>query len=155
MLIGFLRCREAQNINKSLSALGDVIAALSEGEKFIPYRNNKLTQLMQDSLGGNAKTLMFVNFSPADYNADETSTSLMYAARVRNACAALSCRVSQLFLRLQQAESAEVARLKNIIKRLMAGASAAEVEADVNGGGGAEEMPVIEAADDGKVYDGY
>ena len=43
--------REAQNINKSLSALGDVIAALSEGTKFIPYRNNKLTQLMQDSLG--------------------------------------------------------------------------------------------------------
>ncbi len=75
--------REAQSINKSLSALGDVIAALSEGEKFIPYRNNKLTQLMQDSLGGNAKTLMFVNFSPADYNADETSTSLMYAARVK------------------------------------------------------------------------
>ena len=81
----FLLCffREAQNINKSLSALGDVIAALSEGTKFIPYRNNKLTQLMQDSLGGNAKTLMFVNFSPADYNSDETSTSLMYAARVK------------------------------------------------------------------------
>lgn len=75
--------REAQNINKSLSALGDVIAALSEGEKFIPYRNNKLTQLMQDSLGGNAKTLMFVNFSPADYNCDETVTSLNYAARVK------------------------------------------------------------------------
>lgn len=75
--------REAQSINKSLSALGDVIAALSENSKFVPYRNNKLTQLMQDSLGGNAKTLMFVNFSPADYNSDETSTSLMYAARVK------------------------------------------------------------------------
>ena len=60
-----------------------MIAALSEGTKFIPYRNNKLTQVMQDSLGGNAKTLMFVNFSPADYNSDETSTSLMYAARVK------------------------------------------------------------------------
>jgi hypothetical protein len=80
---GAERLREAQSINKSLSALGDVISALSEGEKFIPYRNNKLTQLMQDSLGGNAKTLMFVNFSPADYNADETVTSLSYATRVK------------------------------------------------------------------------
>jgi len=42
------------------------------------FRNNKLTLLMQDSLGGNAKTLMFVNISPADYNADETVTSLTY-----------------------------------------------------------------------------
>ena len=75
--------REAQSINKSLSALGDVIAALSGGEKFIPYRNNKLTQLMQDSLGGNAKTLMFVNISPADYNISETAASLQYAARVK------------------------------------------------------------------------
>lgn len=45
--------------------------------------NNKLTQVMQDSLGGNAKTLMFVNFSPADYNSDETVTSLSYATRVK------------------------------------------------------------------------
>ncbi|EQC30486.1 hypothetical protein, variant [Saprolegnia diclina VS20] len=51
------RLKEAQAINKSLSALGDVISALSTNEKFIPYRNNKLTQLMQDSLGGNAKTV--------------------------------------------------------------------------------------------------
>lgn len=101
------RLKEAQNINKSLSALGDVISALSEGEKFIPYRNNKLTQLMQDSLGGNAKTLMFVNFSPADYNADETVTSLNYAARVKkitnNASKVKSIRIIQflcLYLRL-------------------------------------------------------
>jgi hypothetical protein len=66
------------SINKSLSALGDVISALSSEQQFIPYRNSKLTMLMQDSLGGNAKTLMFVNVSPADYNADETVISLMY-----------------------------------------------------------------------------
>ncbi|KAL3866569.1 hypothetical protein ACJMK2_043857, partial [Sinanodonta woodiana] len=68
--------KEAMSINKSLSALGDVISALSSDQQFIPYRNNKLTMLMQDSLGGNAKTLMFVNISPADYNMDETVISL-------------------------------------------------------------------------------
>ena len=75
--------QEANSINKSLSALGDVISALTEGASFVPYRNNKLTQLMQDSIGGSAKTLMFVNFSPADYNAEETIGSLTYAARVK------------------------------------------------------------------------
>ena len=73
--------KEAQSINQSLSALGDVISALSTGAKFIPYRNNKLTMLLADGLGGNAKTMMFVNLSPADYNADETQTALVYASR--------------------------------------------------------------------------
>lgn len=71
--------KEAQSINKSLSALGDVISALSSGGQHIPYRNHKLTMLMSDSLGGNAKTLMFVNVSPAESNLDETYNSLMYA----------------------------------------------------------------------------
>jgi len=79
---------EARAINKSLSALGDVISALSsqvlgEKDKFVPYRNNKLTMLMKDCLGGTAKTLMFVNVSPVDYNLEETQTSLYYATRVK------------------------------------------------------------------------
>jgi hypothetical protein len=79
------RLQEALAINKSLSALGNVISALGDSKKkHIPYRDNKLTMLMEDSLGGNAKTLMFVNVSPADYNADETNTSLGYAKRVKN-----------------------------------------------------------------------
>jgi hypothetical protein len=75
--------KEAIEINKSLTALGDVIEALTKGQKSIPYRNHKLTQLMQDSLGGSSKTLMFVNCSPASSNLDETLCSLKYATRAK------------------------------------------------------------------------
>ncbi|CAK9043208.1 Kinesin-like protein KIN-14E (Kinesin-like calmodulin-binding protein) (Protein ZWICHEL) [Durusdinium trenchii] len=75
---------EAIAINKSLTALGDVIEALTKGGKgVVPYRNHKLTMLMQDSLGGTAKTLMFVNCSPASSNLDETFMSLKYAQRAK------------------------------------------------------------------------
>lgn len=77
--------KEAQSINKSLSALGDVICALTSGKnKHIPYRNNPLTMLMSDSIGGNAKTLMFVCSSPADYNRSETTNSLDFAKRCKD-----------------------------------------------------------------------
>lgn len=76
--------KESIEINKSLTALGDVISALASGQKQIPYRNHKLTQLMQDSIGGSAKTLMFVNASPASSNMEETVNSLRYAARAKN-----------------------------------------------------------------------
>eukprot|EP00897_Mesotaenium_endlicherianum_P004538 jgi/Mesen1/4111/ME000216S03374 len=76
--------KEAQAINLSLSALGNVISALAQGEAHIPYRDHKLTMLMSDSLGGNAKTLMFVNISPADTNLEESHNSLSYATRVRS-----------------------------------------------------------------------
>ena len=63
------RMKEAQKINLSLSALGNVISALVEGRsQHIPYRDSKLTRLLQDSLGGNTKTVMLANCSPADYN---------------------------------------------------------------------------------------
>nr|XP_034326344.1 myosin-11 isoform X3 [Crassostrea gigas] len=103
--------KEAMSINKSLSALGDVISALSSDQQFIPYRNHKLTMLMQDSLGGNAKTLMFVNISPADYNQDETIISLMYASRVKLITNDAS----------KNAENKEINRLKNIIAKLKKG----------------------------------
>merc|ERR1719258_20839 len=76
--------KEAIEINKSLTALGDVIESLTKKQKQIPYRNHKLTQVMQDSLGGTAKTLMFVNCSPASSNVDETTMSLKYATRAKN-----------------------------------------------------------------------
>jgi hypothetical protein len=74
--------KEAQAINKSLSALGNVISALATEQGHVPYRDHKLTMLMSDSIGGTAKTLMFVNVSPVDANLDETQNSLQYAQRV-------------------------------------------------------------------------
>jgi len=76
--------KEAIEINKSLTALGNVIQSLTQREHKAPYRDHKLTQLMQDALGGTAKTLMFVNCSPASSNADETINSLRWAARTKN-----------------------------------------------------------------------
>ena len=76
------RLKEAQHINKSLSALGDVIASLAQKQSHIPYRNSKLTQLLQDSLGGQAKTLMFVHISPEPEALGETISTLKFAERV-------------------------------------------------------------------------
>lgn len=77
------RLKEAQAINKSLSALGDVIAALATSEKHVPFRNSKLTYYLQNALGGNSKVLMFCQASPAEDNASETSCSLLFATRAR------------------------------------------------------------------------
>mmetsp|Transcript_34645 Transcript_34645/g.58058 ORF Transcript_34645/g.58058 Transcript_34645/m.58058 type:complete len:227 (+) Transcript_34645:3-683(+) len=105
--------KEAQSINKSLSALGDVISALSSGQDHIPYRNHKLTMLMSDSIGGNAKTLMFVNVSPTSYNVDETINSLQYAQRVKTITNNAQTTV----------ESKEIQRLKAIIADLKGGSA--------------------------------
>mmetsp|Transcript_9520 Transcript_9520/g.18042 ORF Transcript_9520/g.18042 Transcript_9520/m.18042 type:complete len:1135 (-) Transcript_9520:195-3599(-) len=80
-----VRLKEATKINLSLSALGNVIQALCAGKgKHIPYRDSKLTRLLQDSLGGNTKTVMIAALSPADYNYDETLSTLRYANRAKN-----------------------------------------------------------------------
>merc|ERR1739838_201786 len=79
------RLKEATKINLSLSTLGNVISALVDGKStHVPYRNSKLTRLLQDSLGGNSKTLMFANVGPAEYNYDETLSTLRYANRAKN-----------------------------------------------------------------------
>eukprot|EP00802_Teleaulax_amphioxeia_P005785 Tamp_05789.p1 GENE.Tamp_05789~~Tamp_05789.p1 ORF type:complete len:848 (-),score=228.85 Tamp_05789:334-2757(-) len=79
------RLKEATKINLSLSALGNVISALVDSKtSHVPYRDSKLTRLLQDSLGGNTKTVMVANLGPADYNFDETSSTLRYANRAKN-----------------------------------------------------------------------
>ena len=76
---------EATKINLSLSSLCHVISALTDPKAtYIPYRDSKLTRLLQDSLGGNTKTVMISNIGPADYNYDETMNTLRYASRAKN-----------------------------------------------------------------------
>lgn len=80
-----VRLKEATKINLSLSALGNVISALVDGKStHIPYRDSKLTRLLQDSLGGNSKTVMVATIGPASYNYEESLTTLRYADRAKN-----------------------------------------------------------------------
>ncbi|EGR28909.1 kinesin motor domain protein [Ichthyophthirius multifiliis] len=79
------RLKEAININQSLTTLGNVISSLIDPKStHIPYRDSKLTRLLQDSLGGNTKTVMVANVGPADYNYDETISTLRYAHRAKS-----------------------------------------------------------------------
>uniref|UniRef100_A0A3P9CL12 Kinesin-like protein n=1 Tax=Maylandia zebra TaxID=106582 RepID=A0A3P9CL12_9CICH len=74
---------EAKMINKSLSALGIVISALAEGSSYIPYRDSKMTRILQDSLGGNCRTTMVICCSPSAYNDAETRTTLLFGQRAK------------------------------------------------------------------------
>lgn len=76
--------KEAQYINKSLLALGDVMEALDKKQSHVPYRNSKLTHLLQNALGGNARCMMIANVCPTDLTYDETMFTLQFATRVRN-----------------------------------------------------------------------
>ncbi|KAJ0014288.1 hypothetical protein Pint_19739 [Pistacia integerrima] len=105
------RLKEAQHINKSLSALGDVIASLAQKNSHVPYRNSKLTQLLQDSLGGQAKTLMFVHISPELDALGETISTLKFAERVATV---------ELGAARANKESTEVKELKEQIASLKA-----------------------------------
>jgi len=76
--------KEAQHINRSLSALGNVINALTSGGKHVPYRDSKLTRLLSDSLGGNSKTCLIITGSPSSDNADETLSTLRFGTRAKS-----------------------------------------------------------------------
>lgn len=81
---------EGISINKGLHALGNVIAALTDekrqeaGKHFIPYRDSKLTRILQDSLGGNSRTTVIACVSPSDSNYEESLSTIKYASRARN-----------------------------------------------------------------------
>lgn len=79
------RLKEATKINLSLSTLCHTISSLTDPKcTYIPYRDSKLTRILQDSLGGNTKTVMISNIGPADYNTDETMSTLRYASRAKH-----------------------------------------------------------------------
>jgi len=119
-------------INKSLSSLGDVIAALGAKKgTHVPYRNSKLTFLLQDSLSGNSKVLMFCNVSPASYNMSETLCTLNFAARCRNV---------ELGAAKKGGDSAEIKKLKVTISKLQEQIAAAGGAAAEDDSGGAEEV---------------
>ena len=121
--------KEAQSINKSLSALGNVIAALTSGSKHIPYRDSTLTEVLRDCLGGNAKTLMFVNCGPANYNASETKSSLDFAKRCKNVVNNATAGVDTAELRKLKAQLAKM-------KKKMGSGGGGAAAADGAGGGG-------------------
>ncbi|KAJ4847412.1 hypothetical protein Tsubulata_016686 [Turnera subulata] len=103
------RLKEAQYINKSLSCLGDVITALAQKNAYIPYRNSKLTLLLQDSLGGHAKTLMFAHVSPEGDSFCETVSTLKFAQRVSTV---------ELGAARANKESSEVMQLREQVENL-------------------------------------
>lgn len=79
-----VRFKEATKINQSLSVLGNVISALVDEKSHIPYRGSKLTRLLQDSLGGNSKTIMITTVSSSEMDFDETISTLRYAGRAKS-----------------------------------------------------------------------
>lgn len=116
-----IRLKEGAKINLSLVALGNVICALVDGNSsHVPYRDSKLTRLLQSSLGGSCKTLMFANFSPASYNFDETLGTLRYADRAKNIKNTPKINEDPKDALLREYE-AEIKRLREIIAAKKAG----------------------------------
>ncbi|KAJ7977892.1 Kinesin-like protein [Quillaja saponaria] len=128
------RLKEAQHINKSLSALGDVISSLAQKNAHVPYRNSKLTQLLQDSLGGQAKTLMFVHISPEPDALGETISTLKFAERV-STIELGAARVNK--------DSADVKELKEQIASLKAALAKKDGERDQHSQGSFSSSPEI------------
>lgn len=131
------RLKEAAKINLSLTTLGCVISKLVEGSKHIPYRDSKLTRLLQDSLGGNSKTLMVVAVSPASTNYDETMSTLRYADRAK--------QIKNKPRINEDPKDAQIREMRNYVTKLEA--QLAEIMQQANAGSGSE-------VEDKEAYDG-
>ena len=139
------RLKEATKINLSLSALGNCISALVDGKsQHIPYRDSKLTRLLQDSLGGNTKTVMVANLGPADWNYDETLSTLRYANRAKNIKNKPKINEDPKDAMLREFQE-EIARLKAQLERAGGGSGARRGGgSSSSGGGGSDGVEVRE-----------
>ncbi|XP_076291967.1 kinesin heavy chain isoform X1 [Lasioglossum baleicum] len=115
---------EAKNINKSLSALGNVISALADGNKtHIPYRDSKLTRILQESLGGNARTTIIICCSPASFNESETKSTLDFGKRaktIKNVVCVNEELTAEEWKRRYEREKEKAARFKGKVEKLEA-----------------------------------
>ncbi|XP_031154123.1 kinesin-1 heavy chain isoform X2 [Sander lucioperca] len=132
---------EAKMINKSLSSLGNVISALAEGSSYVPYRDSKMTRILQDSLGGNCRTTMVICCSPSAFNDAETRSTLMFGQRAKTIKNTVSLNVeltAEQWKKKWEKEKEKNKTLKNTVTWL---------EAELNRWRSGESVPVEDQFD--------